>query len=382
MGEKRIATIAVHGGDQVDKGHRAIIPPITTASSFIQENIGEYGEHRYSRVSNPTRYAYETALAELEGGVFATATASGMAATSLAVELLDQNSHVIVMTGAYGGTFRLFEQLSKRTSGTEVEYLNLNKLEAVEAAVKENTALIWIETPTNPLLELVDIAAVCELAKKYGIRTCVDNTFASAWNQRPIELGADMVMLSTSKYIGGHSDVIGGALITGDPELAKCINFIKTTVGAIASPFDAYLALRGMKTLDVRMQRHCENAQIIAEYLETHPKVLEVYYPGLKSHPQHELCKKQMRSGGPVVSLRLKGDLDTVKAFVSKCKYFVLAESLGGVESMLNHSATMSHSSMPKEERESVGIHDTTLRLSVGIEAVEDLIEDLKNALN
>ncbi|WP_102868603.1 trans-sulfuration enzyme family protein [Pseudovibrio exalbescens] len=381
MGDKRIATIAVHGGDQVDKGHNAIIPPIATASSFIQENIGEYGEHRYSRVSNPTRYAYETALAELEAGVFATATASGMAATALAVELLDQNSHVIVMTGAYGGTFRLFEQLSKRTSGTEVEYLNLNKLEAVEAAIKENTALIWIESPTNPLLELVDIATVCEMAKKHGVLTCVDNTFASAWNQRPIELGADMVMLSTSKYIGGHSDVIGGALITGDPELAKRINFIKTTVGAIASPFDAYLALRGMKTLDVRMQRHCENAQIIAEYLEAHPNVVEVHYPGLKSHPQHALCKKQMRSGGPVVSFRLKGDLDTVKDFVSKCKYFVLAESLGGVESMLNHSATMSHASMTKEERENIGVYDTTLRLSVGIEAVEDLISDLENAL-
>ncbi|OKL43747.1 trans-sulfuration enzyme family protein [Pseudovibrio exalbescens] len=381
MGDKRIATIAVHGGDQVDKGHNAIIPPIATASSFIQENIGEYGEHRYSRVSNPTRYAYETALAELEAGVFATATASGMAATALAVELLDQNSHVIVMTGAYGGTFRLFEQLSKRTSGTEVEYLNLNKLEAVEAAIKENTALIWIESPTNPLLELVDIAAVCEMAKKHGVLTCVDNTFASAWNQRPIELGADMVMLSTSKYIGGHSDVIGGALITGDPELAKRINFIKTTVGAIASPFDAYLALRGMKTLDVRMQRHCENAQIIAEYLEAHPNVVEVHYPGLKSHPQHALCKKQMRSGGPVVSFRLKGDLDTVKEFVRKCKYFVLAESLGGVESMLNHSATMSHASMTKEERENIGVYDTTLRLSVGIEAVEDLISDLENAL-
>lgn len=381
MGDKRIATIAVHGGDQVDKGHNAIIPPIATASSFIQENIGEYGEHRYSRVSNPTRYAYETALAELEAGVFATATASGMAATALAVELLDQNSHIIVMTGAYGGTFRLFEQLSKRTSGTEVEYLNLNKLEAVEAAIKENTALIWIESPTNPLLELVDIAAVCEMAKKHGVLTCVDNTFASAWNQRPIELGADMVMLSTSKYIGGHSDVIGGALITGDPELAKRINFIKTTVGAIASPFDAYLALRGMKTLDVRMQRHCENAQTIAEYLEAHPNVVEVYYPGLKSHPQHALCKKQMRSGGPVVSFRLKGDLDTVKDFVSKCKYFVLAESLGGVESMLNHSATMSHASMTKEERENIGVYDTTLRLSVGIEAVEDLISDLENAL-
>lgn len=381
MGDKRIATIAVHGGDQVDKGHNAIIPPIATASSFIQENIGEYGEHRYSRVSNPTRYAYETALAELEAGVFATATASGMAATALAVELLDQNSHVIVMTGAYGGTFRLFEQLSKRTSGTEVEYLNLNKLEAVEAAIKENTALIWIESPTNPLLELVDIAAVCEMAKKHGVLTCVDNTFASAWNQRPIELGADMVMLSTSKYIGGHSDVIGGALITGDPELAKRINFIKTTVGAIASPFDAYLALRGMKTLDVRMQRHCENAQIIAEYLEAHPNVVEVHYPGLKSHPQHALCKKQMRSGGPVVSFRLKGDLDTVKDFVRKCKYFVLAESLGGVESMLNHSATMSHASMSKEERENIGVYDTTLRLSVGIEAVEDLVADLDNAL-
>ncbi|CNK13443.1 putative cystathionine gamma-synthase [Yersinia aldovae] len=379
---KSIATLVIHAGDQVDRGNNAIFPPITTASSFIQPNLGEEGEFCYSRCSNPTRYAYETALAELEGGTYATATASGMAATALILELLPKDSHVLVMHGVYGGTYRLFERLRKQTSGTTFSYIDLNDLEAVNNHIQENTRLIWIETPTNPLLELVDIEAVCQVARARKVMTCVDNTFASAWNQRPLILGADIVMLSTSKYIGGHSDLIGGAVITNVHNIAEQLDFCKTTVGAIASPFDAYLALRGMKTLDVRMDRQCSNALKIAHFLEQHPKVLDVHYPGLESHPQHQLCKKQMRSGGAVVSIRLKGDITEVKTFISKLNYFVLAESLGGVESMVNHSASMSHGSMSKEEKENIGIYDTTLRLSIGIEDINDLKYDLDQALS
>ncbi|MGT3185137.1 trans-sulfuration enzyme family protein [Yersinia enterocolitica] len=379
--EKSIATLSVHAGDQRDRGHNAIFPPITTASSFIQANLGEEGEFCYARCGNPTRYAYESALAELELGIYATATASGMAATALIIDLLPKDSHVLVMCGVYGGTYRLFEKLRKHTSGIQFTYINLNDLSSVKANINNNTQLIWIETPTNPLLDLVDIKIVCKLAKELGIKTCVDNTFASAWNQRPLTLGADIVMLSTSKYIGGHSDLIGGAVITNDETIAERLDFCKTTVGAIASPFDAYLALRGMKTLDVRMERQCKNALQVASYLETHPKVIDVHYPGLKSHPQYKLCQKQMRSGGAVVTIRLKGGRNDIENFIPQLKYFVLAESLGGVESMINHSASMSHGSMTKEERQAIGIYDTTLRLSIGVEDVKDLIEDLEHAL-
>lgn len=381
MKSNKIATIAIHGGNQTDKGNNAIFPPIVTASTFVQPNLGESGEFFYSRCGNPTRHAYETALAELEGGIYATATASGMAATTLALEILNQDAHVIVMSSVYGGTYRLFESLRKRTSGLTFSYVNLNDLAAVEAAITAQTALIWIETPTNPLLELVDIKAVCDLAKTNGITTCVDNTFSTAWNQRPLALGADMVMLSTSKYIGGHSDVIGGALITNNSELATQLNAFKTTVGAIASPFDSYLSLRGLKTLDVRMERHCANALKVAQFLETHDKVIEVHYPGLASHPQHELCQRQMKTGGAVVTIRLAGGEAEVRQFIGKLRYFVLAESLGGVESMINHTASMSHGSVPKEEREAMGIYFETLRLSIGIEDADDLIDDLKQAL-
>ncbi|USD67808.1 PLP-dependent aspartate aminotransferase family protein [Vibrio sp. SCSIO 43136] len=382
MKSTNIATIAVHGGDQKDKGNNAIFPPITTASSFIQPNLGEGGEYCYSRCSNPTRSAYESALAELEGGVYATATASGMAATALALELVDQKSHLIVMSSVYGGTYRLFEDLRRRTSGLEFSYIDLNDLEGVEQAIQDNTAMIWIETPTNPLLELVDIQAICTLAKQRNILTCVDNTFSTAWNQQPITLGADLVMLSTSKYIGGHSDLIGGALITARQDIATLLDKYKTTVGAIASPFDAYLALRGMKTLDVRMQRQCENALKVAEFLEKHRNIVEVHYPQLPSHPQYELCLRQMKTGGAVVTIRLNGGEDQVRHFLGKLNYFVLAESLGGVESMVNHTASMSHGSVPVAEREAMGIYFETLRLSVGIESVEDLIADLEQALD
>ncbi|MEQ5755730.1 aminotransferase class V-fold PLP-dependent enzyme [Providencia rettgeri] len=379
---KNIATILIHGGKQQDTVNHAIFPAITTASTFVQQSLTEHGEYCYSRCSNPTRYAYETLLAEIEDGSYATATASGVAASSLVLNLLPKDSHIIAMKGVYGGTFRLFERVSTINSGHQIDYVDLNNLDEVKTKIKDNTRLIWIESPTNPLLELVDINAICSLAKEHNILTCVDNTFATAWNQKPLELGADLVMLSASKYIGGHSDLIGGAVITQREDLASRLDFLKTTLGAIASPFDAYLALRGLKTLALRMAAQCSNAAQVAKYLSTHPKVEQVYYPGLPSHPQYELCKKQMRTGGAVVTIKLAGDIEDTKVFLSKVKYFVLAESLGGVESMVNHSATMSHGSMTKEERESIQVFDTTLRLSVGIEDITDLLNDLENALS
>ncbi|MEX6306826.1 PLP-dependent aspartate aminotransferase family protein [Providencia hangzhouensis] len=379
---KNIATILIHGGKQQDTVNHTIFPAITTASTFVQQSLTEHGEYRYSRCSNPTRYAYETLLAEIECGSYATATASGVAASSLVLNLLPKDSHIIAMKGVYGGTFRLFERVSTINSGHQIDYVDLNNLDEVKTKIKDNTRLIWIESPTNPLLELVDINAICSLAKEHNILTCVDNTFATPWNQKPLELGADLVMLSASKYIGGHSDLIGGAVITQREDLASRLDFLKTTLGAIASPFDAYLALRGLKTLALRMAAQCSNAAQVAKYLSTHPKVEQVYYPGLPSHPQYELCKKQMRTGGAVVTIKLAGDIEDTKAFLSKVKYFVLAESLGGVESMVNHSATMSHGSMTKEERESIQVFDSTLRLSVGIEDITDLLNDLENALS
>ncbi|MFD2176144.1 trans-sulfuration enzyme family protein [Veronia pacifica] len=381
MTTRKIATIAIHGGDLKDKGHNAIFPPIVTASSFVQPNLGEGGEFSYSRCGNPTRKAYESALAALEGGIYATATASGMAATSLALELLPRDAHLIVMSSVYGGTYRLFEDLRTRTSGLSFTYVDLNNIQAVTSAIQSNTAMIWIETPTNPLLELVDMTAICNLAQENNLLTCVDNTFSTAWNQRPLSHGADIVMLSTSKYIGGHSDLIGGALITARDDLATSLDKLKTTVGATASPFDAYLALRGLKTLDVRMERQCANALKIAEFLSAHSEILEVHYPGLPSHPQHVLCNKQMRTGGAVVTIRLRGNKETVRRFIGRLELFVLAESLGGVESMVNHTASMSHGSVPQKEREAMGIYFETLRLSVGIEDADDLIDDLKQAL-
>eukprot|EP00439_Symbiodinium_sp_Y106_P018759 s6383_g2.t1 len=389
----RFDTLAVHAGDQHDPGHGAVIPPITTATSFVQPNLGQEGKFAYSRCGNPTRSAYESALADLEAGTWATATASGMAATALALELLEPGAHVLVMRGVYGGTFRLFETVRSRTMNLQFTYLDLNDLEDVRQQMRKETGMIWIESPTNPLLKLVDIPKLVEAVKEKAAKDgtpppliCADNTFATAWNQQPLELGVDLVMLSASKYIGGHSDMTGGALVTKDPGLAQRLASLAKAVGGIASPFEAYLALRGMKTLAVRMERQCRNAQRVAEFLDGHPCVDEVHYPGLPRHPQHELCKRQMRSGGAVVTVRFKGrpgeeDLDMMRRFFSKIQFWILAESLGGVESMINHSATMSHGSMTKEQRASVGIYDTTLRLSVGVEDCDDLIEDLDHAL-
>ena len=377
----QFATQVIHAGEQKDPAYNAIMPPVVTASSFIKDNIGAQQEFGYSRGENPTRHALESCLAELEGGAGAIACASGMAATASVMELLPRDAHVIVTASVYGGTFRLLEECRSKTSGFTTSYVDLNDLTAVEAAIQDNTALIWIESPTNPLLKLVDMQAVADLAKKHQILTCVDNTFSSPWNQQPIKFGIDLVMHSTSKYVGGHSDLIGGAVIAANTELHKRLQYIAMAVGAIQGPFDSYLALRGLKTLDLRMQRQSSNAQTIAKHLEQHPAIEQVFYPGLPSHPQHELCKQQMKTGGAVVSIRLKGGLEEAKAVIGRLRYFVLADSLGGVESMINHAFTMSHGGMPVEEKYAVGITEGFLRLSVGAEAVEDLIAELDHAL-
>eukprot|EP00754_Rhynchopus_humris_P051051 Rhum_TRINITY_DN9311_c0_g1::Rhum_TRINITY_DN9311_c0_g1_i2::g.32875::m.32875/K01758/CTH; cystathionine gamma-lyase len=391
---RRINTVAVHAGDQTDKGHNAIMVPITTATSFVQPNLNQAGDFVYARVDNPTRYAYETALADLEGGSDAFATASGMAAMDLALDLLPQNSHVLVQSGCYGGSFRLFETVRGRTSGMSFTYIDLNDTAALRAAVRENTRMVWVESPTNPLLYLVDIKAVVEAARAASatrgdgddrIVVACDNTFATAYNQKPLELGADLVMLSASKYIGGHSDLIGGALVTSDARVAAELKRLHRATGALQSPFDCYLALRGMKTLALRMERQAENAACIARHLKGHPRVREVHHPALaEDEAQREICARQMRTGGPVVTIRLRLDdecVDAMRPFFEPLRYFVLAESLGGVESTVNHSASMSHGSMTPQERAAVGVFDATLRISVGVEDVEDLVEDLDRGL-
>lgn len=378
---RNFATRTIHAGEQSSVADNAIFPPIYTASSYIKRGLDDNPEYAYSRVANPTRHAYETCVAALEEGVGAVACASGVSATATVLELLSKDAHVVVMNGVYGGTFRLLEDYRGRTSGLTTSYVDLNDLEAVAAAIRPETQLIWIESPTNPLLHLVDIQAVCTLARERGILTCIDNTFCSPWNQQPITLGVDLVMHSASKYIGGHSDLTGGVVVAANQELLGRLRKISMAVGAIQGPFDCYLALRGLKTLDVRMKRQSANALCVAQFLEAHPQVEQVYYPGLESHPQHELSKRQMRTGGAVVAMRIKGDRAAVNRLVEALSIFVLADSLGGVESMINHSWSMSHNSLSPEQKGLMGIGENLLRLSVGIEDYRDLIEDLDVAL-
>ncbi|WHU43941.1 trans-sulfuration enzyme family protein [Pseudomonas fulva] len=378
---RHFATRTIHAGEQFEVADNAIFPAIVTASSFIKRGLDDTPDYSYSRVGNPTRHAYETCVAALEEGVGAVACASGVNATATVLELLPKDAHVVVMNGVYGGTFRIMEDYRSRTCGLTTTYVDLNDLEAVAAAIKPETRLIWIESPTNPLLHLVDIKAVCDLARTRGILTCIDNTFCSPWNQRPITLGVDLVMHSASKYIGGHSDLTGGVVVAASEDLHRQLRRISMAIGAVQGPFDCYLALRGLKTLDVRMERQCANALEVARRLEGHPQVEQVYYPGLQSHPQHDLCKRQMRSGGAVVAIKVKGDRAALNRLVEALQIFVLADSLGGVESMINHSWTMSHCSMSPEQKGAMGISENLLRLSVGIEAVADLIDDLETAL-
>jgi len=379
----KFATRAIHGGQSPEPATGAVMPPIFTSSTYIQESPGVHKGFEYSRSHNPTRFAWERAVASLEGGKQGLAFASGMAATSTIMELLDSGDHVIAMDDLYGGTFRLFDKVRGRSAGLEFSYVDLTDLSAVEAAITPKTRMIWIETPSNPMLKLVDIAAVAAIAKQHNMIVVVDNTFATPYNQRPLEMGADIVMHSATKYLNGHSDMVGGIAVVGDnDELVEKMLFLQNSVGAVAGPFDSYLALRGVKTLALRMKHHNEAALKLAQWLEAHPQVEKVIYPGLPSHPQHELAKKQMSGFGGMISILLKGDLDKARRFLEAVEIFALAESLGGVESLIEHPAIMTHASIPKENREKLGILDNFVRISVGIEDLDDLIADLDRALS
>ncbi len=379
---RSFSTRCIHGGQMHDPTTGAVNVPIYATSTYAQSAPGEHKGFVYARGHNPTRHAFERAMADLEDGSAAFAFGSGLAAMCAVLDVLPAGAHMIASDDLYGGSFRLFERVRKQTTGLEVSYIDMTDAEAVRAAIRPNTKMVWIETPTNPMLKLTDIAAVAKIAREKGLISVVDNTFATPWNQRPIAMGVDIVVHSATKYIGGHSDIIGGVAIVGDnTELADRMKFIQNATGGILGPFDSFLALRGVKTLDVRMERHSHSAMKIAEWLSHHPKVEKVWYPGLQSHPQHELAKRQMRGFGGMVTAVLKGDLDASRRMLSACKIFTLAESLGGVESLIEHPAIMTHASVPKEQREALGISDGLIRLSVGIESVEDLIADLDEAL-
>jgi len=376
------ATRCVHAGQEPDPTTGAVMMPIYTTSTYVQQSPGVHKGYDYARTKNPTRMAFERCIADLEGGSAGFAFASGLAAISTTLECLDHGSHVIAVDDLYGGSRRLFERVRRRSAAIEASYLDLTDLSALEAAIRPNTRLIWVESPTNPLLKLVDLERVAAIAKKRGILAAADNTFASPYVQRPLEHGFDLVVHSTTKYLNGHSDMIGGVAVVGENEgLRERLGFLQNAVGAIQGPFDSFLALRGLKTLALRMERHCASALKIAEWLERHPKVRRVFYPGLASHPQHTLAKRQMRAFGGMISAELEGSLDDAKRFLERCRLFALAESLGGVESLIEHPALMTHGSVPQEVRAALGIGDTLVRLSVGIEDPDDLIADLSAAL-
>lgn len=377
----KFSTKAIHVGQEADPATGAIITPIYQTSTYVQEELGKHKGYEYARTGNPTRTALESCLASLENGKYGLAFASGLAATNTVMNLLSQGDHVIVGDDVYGGTFRIFDKVFKRY-GVEFTFIDSRDVANAEKAIKPNTKMIWLETPTNPMLRLADIEAYVKLAKKKNLITTVDNTFASSYFQRPLELGADLVVHSTTKYLGGHSDVVGGAIVTSHDKFYETLKFHQNAVGATPGPFDSWLVLRGLKTLSLRMQQHEKNAMAIAQFLDKHPAVEKVIYPGLPSHPQHDLAKKQMDGFGGMVSLQVKGTMDDAKAFLHNTKLFALAESLGGVESLIGHPATMTHASIPKEIREERGITDTLVRLSVGIEDVDDLIADLSAALS
>ena len=377
-----LGTRAIHAGQSPDPSTGAVMTPIYATSTYAQSSPGVHQGFEYSRSHNPTRFAYERCVADLEGGRNGYAFASGLAATSTVLELLDSGSHVIAMDDVYGGTYRLFERVRRRSAGLDFSWVDLNDRAALEAAVKPNTKLIWIETPTNPLLKIVDIAAIAEFARARGILVGVDNTFATPMLQRPLELGAHLVMHSATKYLNGHSDIVGGMVVVGDDaELAEKMTFLQNAIGGVQGPFDSFLALRGLKTLHLRMRAHCDSAMELAGWLARHPKVEKVLYPGLADHPQHALAKRQMDGFGGMVSVYVKGGFDGARRMMEQCKLFAVAESLGGVESLVNHPAVMTHASVPAENRARLGIHDNLVRLSVGVEDVADLRAELDAAL-
>lgn len=376
------STRAIHAGQSPDPTTGAVMPPIYAVSTYAQESPGVHKGYEYSRTQNPTRMAWERCIADLEGGTRGFAFASGMAATATLLELIDSGDHVLAMDDLYGGSFRLFERVRRRSAALDFTFVDLSQPAAAAAALRPNTRMIWIETPTNPMLRLVDIAAVAETARKRGILVVVDNTFATPWIQRPLELGADIVMHSATKFLNGHSDMVGGIAVVRDAELGERVAFLQNAIGAIGGPFDSFLALRGLKTLPLRMRQSSESALAIASRLERHPRVERVIYPSLPSHPQHALAKRQMQNGGSgVVTFFPKGGLADARKFLERLEVFTLAESLGGVESLVDHPAIMTHASVPPDARAKLGISDSLVRLSIGIEDVADLIADLEAAL-
>jgi len=375
------ATKAIHAGQEPDPTTGAIMTPIYATSTYVQQSPGVHKGYEYSRSQNPTRQAFERCAAALESGTRGFAFASGLAAIATVLECLDSGAHIIAMDDLYGGTYRLFERVRRRSAGLDFSFINLAESSTLSAAIRPETRMIWIETPTNPMLRLVDFDSIVAIARANNILTVADNTFASPWVQRPLEWGVDLVVHSTTKYLNGHSDMVGGVVIVGDnPELSDRLAFLHNAVGAIASPFDSFLALRGLKTLHLRMERHCANALEIAHWLEGQPAIDKVIYPGLPSHPQHTLATRQMRGFGGIVTAVLKGGLEPTRRFLENCRLFALAESLGGVESLIEHPGIMTHASIPPDKRAILGIDDGLVRLSVGIEDVGDLIDDLHQA--
>ena len=378
------STRTIHGGQYPDPLTGAVMTPIYATSTYAQSSPGVNKGYEYSRSANPTRSAFERAIADLESGQHGYAFASGLAAISTVLELFDAGAHVVASDDLYGGSFRLFDKVRRRSAGMSFSFVDFRDLGAVEAAITDQTRLIWVETPTNPMLRLCDLEAIAALAKRRGIITCADNTFASPFIQRPLELGFDLVVHSTTKYLNGHSDIVSGCAVVGEnQDVAERLRFLHNAVGAVASPFDAYLALRGVKTLALRMQRHCDSALKIAQWLETQPDIRQVIYPGLDSHPQHDLAKRQMTGGyGGIITAVLDRDLEGTRRLLERTHLFTLAESLGGVESLIEHPAIMTHASIPPAQRAALGIEDGLVRLSVGIEDCDDLIADLRAALS
>jgi cystathionine gamma-lyase len=380
---QRFATRVIHGGQRPDPLTGAVMPPIYATTTYVQSSPGVHQGFDYSRTRNPTRDALQAAVANLEGGAAAFAFASGMAATATLLELLDAGSHIVAMHDLYGGSYRLFENVRKRSAGHDVSFVDLSRHGALAAAIRKETRLVWVETPTNPLLKLVDLEATAQIAHQHGLIAICDNTFATPFLQRPLEHGFDVVVHSTTKYLNGHSDALGGAAVVRQgSDLTERIAYLQNAIGGVPGPFDSFLTLRGIKTLALRMQRNCSTALAVAQFLEKHPQVERVYYPGLASHPQHALARRQMVGGfGGIVTAILRGGLEQARRTLERCQLFALAESLGGVESLIEHPATMTHASLPAQLRAQLGINDGLIRLSVGVEDVEDLIAELRGAL-
>ena len=379
--KKKFETRAIHTGCEPEPVTGAVMTPIFQTSTFVQKSPGQKKEYVYARSHNPTRTALETNIASLEEGDYGLAFPSGMSAISTVIQMLDAGDHVISCDDVYSGTFRMFEKVLTRQN-LEFDFVDLSKPESLEKHIKDNTKIIWIETPSNPLLKITDIEAITNIAKRNNILTVSDNTFATPFFQQPLKLGVDIVVHSTTKYLNGHSDMIGGAVATNDRKLYNKLRFLQNAAGAVPGPFDCFLVLRGIKTLAVRMERHAENAMKIAQFLENHSKVRNVIYPGLESHPQHELAKKQMSGFGGMVTFFIKGGLEPARSFLERVEIFSLAESLGGVESLIEHPAIMTHASLPEEVKEKLGISDELIRISVGIENIDDLIDDLERSLS